>query len=121
MAQLFKDSNTMPPFSERSRVNTEQRVAQEFNRFLADIDQLLGSARQLTGDSAALVRNRLEDKVAQAKVRLEAARGMAAEQFDTLQRPQRPWWTNRSIQIAGAAALVGALVATAIVARNSRR
>ena len=94
----------------------EQRVTQEFNRFLAEVDQLLNSARQLTGDSAALVRQRLEDRVAQAKVRLEAARGTAAERFDR-RRPK--WWRNRTVQIAGAAALAGALIASAIIARKA--
>ena len=97
----------------------EQRVTQEFNRFLAEVDQLLNSARQLTGDSAALVRQRLEDKVAQAKVRLEAARGTAAERFDRRGRAGSQWWRNRTVQIAGAAALAGALIASAIIVRKA--
>lgn len=108
------------PLSARYTNATEQRVTQEFNRFLADIDQLMSSARQLTGDSAALVRQRIEDKVAQAKVRLEAMRGMAAEQYDDEQRPQPAWWTNRSVRIAAAAALAGALFASIYIARRSR-
>ncbi len=109
------------PLSGNPTNGTEQRVTQEFNRFLADIDQLMSSARQLTGDSAALVRQRIEDKVAQAKVRLEAMRGMAAEQYDDEQRPRPVWWTNRSVQIAAAAALAGALFASVYIARRSRR
>jgi ElaB/YqjD/DUF883 family membrane-anchored ribosome-binding protein len=97
----------------------EQRVTQEFNRFLADIEQLMNSARQLTGDSAALVRQRIEDKVAQARVRLEAMRGMAAQRFD--EGPGRPWWKSRSVQIVGVAALAGALVAGVLIARRPRR
>ncbi|HEY9379945.1 MAG TPA: DUF883 family protein [Burkholderiales bacterium] len=112
----------MPPQeSTHSTSVSEQRVTQEFNRFLADIDQLMNSARQLTGDSAALVRQRIEDKVAQARVRLEAMRGMAAQRYDDEQRPERPWWTSRSVQIAGVAALVGAVVAGVFIARRSRR
>lgn len=106
----------MPPYG-----SPEQRITQEFNRFLADMDQLLHSARQLTGDSATLVRRRLEDKVAQAKVRLEAMRGTAAEQFDAGRIRARPWWMNRSVQIAGVAALAGALIASAIIARRTHR
>lgn len=109
------------PLSGNPTNGTEQRVTQEFNRFLADIDQLMSSARQLTGDSAVLVRQRIEDKVAQAKVRLEAMRGMAAEQYDDEQRPRPAWWTNRSVQIAAAAALAGALFASVYIARRSRR
>jgi ElaB/YqjD/DUF883 family membrane-anchored ribosome-binding protein len=100
---------------------SEQRVTQEFNRFLADIDQLMNSARQLTGDSATLVRHRIEDKVAQARVRLEAMRSVAAKQSDGEQQSQRPWWMNRSVQIVGVAALAGALVASVLLARRSRR
>ena len=112
----------MPPQeSMHSTSVAEQRVTQEFNRFLADIDQLMNSARQLTGDSAALVRQRIEDKVAQARVRLEAMRGIAAQRFDEETRPGRPWWTSRSVQIAGVAALVGAVVAGVFIARQSRR
>lgn len=108
------------PLSARYTNATEQRVTQEFNRFLADIDQLMSSARQLTGDSAALVRQRIEDKVAQAKVRLEAMRGMAAEQYDEEPRPRPVWRANRSVQIAAAAALAGALFASIYIARRSR-
>ena len=100
---------------------SEQRVTQEFNRFLADIDQLMNSARQLTGDSATLVRQRIEDKVAQARVRLEAMRSVAAKQSDGEQQSQRPWWMNHSVQIVGVAALAGALVASVLIARRSRR
>lgn len=108
---------------DRSRTTnaTEQRVTREFNRFLADIDQLLNSARQLTGDSATLVRKRLEDKVAQAKVRLEAVRGSAAERLESSPSRRKPLWMNRSVQIAGAAALAGALIASVVIARRSQR
>lgn len=101
----------------RAVASTEQRVTQEFNRFLADIDQFLNSTRQLTGDSAALVRRRLEDRVAQAKVRLEAVRGVAAESFPR----RKPWWMNRSVQIAGVAAIAGALIASVVIARRTQR
>src|SRR5690606_3748968 len=92
------------------QIPTEQSVTQEFNRFLADVEQLLNSARQLTGDSAALARKRLEDKVAQAKVRLEAMRSTAAERGDWYAQRTKPWWANRSVRIVGLAALAGALI-----------
>jgi len=101
----------------RAIASNDQRVTQEFHRFLADIDQLMNSARQLTGDSAAVVRRRLEDKVAQAKVRLEAMRGSAAEAYPH----DRPWWQHRTVQIAGVAAIAGALIATALIARRTHR
>jgi ElaB/YqjD/DUF883 family membrane-anchored ribosome-binding protein len=101
-------------------MTAEQRVTQEFNRFIGDIDQLLHSARQLSGDSAALVRQRLEDKVAQARVRLEATRGMAAS-FEPTGANVRPWWRNRSVQLAGLGVLAGAAVTSALLARRTRK
>jgi len=101
------------------QIPTEQSVTQEFNRFLADVEQLLNSARQLTGDSAALARKRLEDKVAQAKVRLEAMRSTAAERGDWYAQRTKPGWANRSVRIVGLAALAGALITGVLVARRS--
>lgn len=63
------------------QTDAEMRVAQDYHRFLAEAEQLLHSARQLTGDSAALAQQRLADRVSQAKVRLEAARSNAAQRL----------------------------------------
>lgn len=101
----------------RAITSNDERVTQEFHRFLADVEQLMNSARQLSGDSAAVARRRLEDKVAQAKVRLEAMRGSAAEAYPH----RRPWWRNRTVQFAGVAAVAGALIATAVLARRTHR
>jgi ElaB/YqjD/DUF883 family membrane-anchored ribosome-binding protein len=102
-------------------VVTEERVTQEFKNFLSDIEQLLNSARLLTGDSATLARRRIEDKVAQAKVRLEAVRGMAAERFDEHARGAQPWWARPGVRGALAVAATAAIVITVIaVARRSR-
>lgn len=105
--------------SPRTPLTPEQRVTQEFGRFITDIDQLLHSARQLSGDSASLVRQRLEDKVAQARVRLEAARGMAAS-VQPVTEFQRPWWRNRSVQYVGLGVLIGAMLTSAWLAGRSR-
>lgn len=102
-----------------STVVTEERVAQEFKNFLSDIEQLLNSARLLTGDSATLARRRIEDKVAQAKVRLEAVRGMAAERFEDHAHDARPWWTRSGAQVA-IGVVAAALVVTAAVAATRR-
>jgi hypothetical protein len=48
-------------------------------------------------------------------------RSVAAKQSDGEQQSQRPWWMNRSVQIVGVAALAGALVASVLLARRSRR
>lgn len=99
---------------------TEERVTQEFKNFLADIEQLLNSARLLTGDSATLARRRIEDKVAQAKVRLEAVRGMAAERFEGHGHGARPWWTSPGVRTAAVVAAAALILATAVAVARAR-
>jgi len=86
----------------------EHRLTQEYSRFLVEVEQLLNSARELTGDSAALIRRKLEDRVAQAKVRLELARLKSAE------LASRP--ATRRLNVAyvafGAALALGTLAAS---------
>lgn len=88
----------------------EQRVAHDFGRFIADVEQLLNSAKQLTGDSADLARTKLEEKVAQAKVTLDAVRGRAAEQADLAAAATRGYVHERPLQALGIAVAVGAIV-----------
>ncbi len=103
-----------------STAAAEQRVTQEFKHFLSDLEQLLSSARQLTGDSATLARRRIEDKVAQAKVRLEAMRGMAAERFDDRGGTTRPWWAHPGVRVA-ALVLTATLIVAAVAAAGRDR
>ena len=66
-----------------AEIEAEMRVAQDYRRFLGEAEQLLQSARQLSGDSAVLMRQRLEDRVAQAKVSLESMRSTTAQRYRT--------------------------------------
>jgi ElaB/YqjD/DUF883 family membrane-anchored ribosome-binding protein len=90
--------------------SVEDTVSQDYSRFLTDAEQLLNSARQLSGDSAALARQKLEDRVAQAKIRLESARSAAAEQAEYALQSTRDWVTERPLQVAVAALGIAVLL-----------
>lgn len=91
-----------------AELETELRVAQDYRRFLFEAEQLLNNAKQLSGDSAALLRQKLEDRVAQAKVGLEGIRRAAAERH---QIPDAPAGPNKLIWGAGLGVLGLALAA----------
>lgn len=90
--------------------DVENTVSQDYSRFLADAEQLLNSARQLGGDSATLARQKLEDRVAQARIRLEAARSAAAERAEHALESTRDWVSERPLQVAVAALGIAVLL-----------
>jgi ElaB/YqjD/DUF883 family membrane-anchored ribosome-binding protein len=96
-------------------LETELRVAQDYRRFLGEAEQLLNSAKHLSGDSAALLRQRLEDRVAQAKVGLENLRHAAAERYRASAEPEG---SNKLLWGAGFA-VVGLALAAYVYTRRS--
>lgn len=93
----------------------EMRVAHDYRRFLVEAEQLLHSARQLSGDSAVLIQQKLADRVSQAKVRLEAARSNAAQRLHVA----APANATSKTLVAAALFVAGAALATYLYRRNS--
>lgn len=98
-----------------AELDIEARVAQDYQRFLNEAEHLLHSASQLTGDSALLMRRKLEDRVAQAKVGLEGLRSAAAGQ--AIQSPSAS--NTRSILWGAGLAVAGAALAAYLYTRQS--
>ncbi|HKO87726.1 MAG TPA: hypothetical protein VJU83_04320 [Burkholderiales bacterium] len=94
--------------------DAEMQVAQDYRRFLGEAEQLLHSARQLSGDSAALVQQRLADRVSQAKIRLEAARSHAAQRL----HGRVPVASTTKVLIGAALLVGGAALATYFYKRH---
>jgi ElaB/YqjD/DUF883 family membrane-anchored ribosome-binding protein len=103
------------PRKNSPELEAEMRVAQDYRRFLSEAEQLLQSAKQLSGDSANLMRQKLEARVAQAKVSLEAARSTAAQRYQSSSNK------NASSKLLWAAGLfvTGAALAAYVYKRKS--
>ena len=101
-----------------AEIEAEMRVAQDYRRFLGEAEQLLQSARQLSGDSAALMQQRLQDRVAQAKVSLENLRSATAQRYRDMQREDGSRHTKL---LWGAGAVVVGLALAGYVYRRKAR
>jgi ElaB/YqjD/DUF883 family membrane-anchored ribosome-binding protein len=90
------------------------RLIADFQTFVGDVELLLKSAAQLPGDGLAVARERLEEKVSQAKSRLADVGATAANAaYQARDRSEdyirgRPW-TALGVAIA-AGAVIGVLL-----------
>ena len=89
-----------------------ERFLADLKQFGADLERLLGQAKALSGDGAAMARDQFERAVTKPQTRLGAARVTATDRAHIArERAERyvrdePW---RAIAIAAAAGLVVAL------------
>jgi ElaB/YqjD/DUF883 family membrane-anchored ribosome-binding protein len=90
-----------------------ERLLADLRQFGADLERLVGQAKSLSGDGAAVARDQLERAVAKAQRSLGTARATAADRAhvarDRAERYVRdePW---KAIAIAAAAGVLVALL-----------
>ena len=90
-----------------------ERFLADLRQFGADLERLLGQAKSLTGDGAAVARDQLGRAVTRAHRSLGAARDSAADRaYDARDRAERyvrdePW---KALAIAAAAGLLAAVL-----------
>jgi ElaB/YqjD/DUF883 family membrane-anchored ribosome-binding protein len=79
------------------------RLAVDFQAFVADVEQALKSASHLPGDSLSTARAKLEEKVAQARATLVDSVSEARDAGEAYLR-ERPWTFIGVALLAGAVA-----------------
>lgn len=98
-----------------NKVNT---VSQEFQRFLEDIESLVKSIAQLTGNELEAAKTQLKDRIATAKLTIAEVRSNLAKQAcDTISATdtyvhEQPW------KAVGTSAAIGFLLGLILARRN---
>lgn len=85
-------------------------LARDFRSFIADVEGVVKQAQHLSGDGALLARQKLEEKVSQAKVKLESARVAAAEHAMRSVEATGTYVRREPMKALGIALAVGAVV-----------
>ncbi|HSD54812.1 MAG TPA: DUF883 domain-containing protein [Burkholderiales bacterium] len=113
-AKLFPTSGSTVPTGHRT---DPDRIARDFQGFVTDVEGLLKNAQHVSGEGVALARAKLEEKVAQAKVRLDAARAAAAEEAGRALAATGGYVRREPLKALGIAAAVGAAIALLLARR----
>lgn len=106
-------ANAMPG---RGRPDPD-RLARDFQGFVTDVEGLLRNAQHLSGEGVSLARAKLEEKVAQAKVKLDGARAAAAAEAGRAMAATEGYVRRQPIKAVGIAAAAGAILALLLARR----
>jgi len=113
-AKMFPTAGSGVPARDRS---DPDRLTRDFQGFVADVEGLLRSAQQLSGEGVSLARAKLEEKVAQAKVKLDAARAAAAVETGRAVAATEGYVRRQPMKALGIAAAAGAILALLLARR----
>ena len=93
------------------------RLARDFRAFLADCDALFRNAQSLSGEGSAVLRAELARKIADARVKLDAARATAGEQVAAVRSATEDYVRREPVKALALAAAAGVLVALLVSRR----
>jgi len=113
-AKMFPTAGNAAPVHDRT---DPDRLARDFQGFVADVEGLLRNAQQLSGEGVSLARAKLEEKVAQAKVKLDAARTAAAAEAGRAMAATEGYVRRQPMKALGIAAAAGAILALLLARR----
>jgi ElaB/YqjD/DUF883 family membrane-anchored ribosome-binding protein len=100
------------------QINTDvERLRDDFRTFIADCQTLLRNAGNLSGEGAALARQELSRRMADAQVRLGDFRQTANDQAMRLRTTTEDYVRREPFKAVGIAAGVGALIALVVARR----
>ena len=100
------------------QINTDvERLRDDFRTFIADCQTLLRYAGNLSGEGAALARQELSRRMADAQVRLGDFRQTANDQAMRLRTTTEDYVRREPFKAVGIAAGVGALIALVVARR----
>jgi len=88
----------------------QKQMSQDFEKFIGDVEQAVSSAKSLPGDAAALARATLEDKIADAKSRLNTALRSVEQQTESTLAATNDYIRERPLQALLTAAAIGAVL-----------
>jgi ElaB/YqjD/DUF883 family membrane-anchored ribosome-binding protein len=94
-----------------------ERLARDFQGFVADVEGLLKNARHLSGEGLSLAQAKLEEKVAQAKVKLDGARVAAAAEAGRAIAATEDYVRRQPARAVAIAAAAGAILALLLARR----
>jgi ElaB/YqjD/DUF883 family membrane-anchored ribosome-binding protein len=113
-ARIFPTTGSAVPARDRT---DPERLARDFQGFVADVEGLLRNAQHLSGEGVSLARAKLEEKVAQAKVKLDGARAAAAAEAGRAVAATEGYVRRQPMKALGIAAAAGAIVALLLARR----
>jgi len=90
--------------------SAQKQMSQDFEKFIEDVEQAVSSAKNLPGDAAALARAKLEEKIADAKSRLDVALRAAGQQTERTFAATHGYIRERPLQVLLVAAAIGAVI-----------
>lgn len=95
-----------------------ERFLADLKQFGADLERLMGQARSLTGDGAAMARDQLERAVAKAQRSLVAARESATDRAYVARDRAERYVRDEPLKALAIAAAAGVLVALLLLSRR---
>jgi ElaB/YqjD/DUF883 family membrane-anchored ribosome-binding protein len=114
------DANTLKSAGnavlERQQANPD-RLARDFQGFVSDVEGLLENAQKISSEGVSLARAKLEEKVEQAKFKLDVALAAAAEEASRALVVTEGYVRRRPLKALGIAAAAGAVVALLLARR----
>jgi ElaB/YqjD/DUF883 family membrane-anchored ribosome-binding protein len=108
--QSMTSGNGSPSIPPQANADVE-RLREDFRTFIADLQTLLRNAGNLSGEGAALARQEMSRRLADAQQRFGDFRQTANDQAMRLRTTTEDYVRREPFKAVGIAAAVGALVA----------
>src|SRR5690348_9794758 len=116
MAESMSSGRGMPPVPPELS-NDVDRLREDFRAFVADCQTLLKNAGNLSGEGAALARQQLSKRMADAQVKLDEYRQVATDQAMRVRVTTEDYVRREPFKALAIAAGVGALVGLLVARR----
>ena len=110
MQSLTSGSNALPGASPQVNADID-RLREDFRTFLTDLQTLMRNAGNLSGEGAALARQEISRRLADAQERFGEFRQTANDQAMRLRTTTEDYVRREPFKAVGIAAAAGALVA----------
>jgi ElaB/YqjD/DUF883 family membrane-anchored ribosome-binding protein len=116
MAEPLPSGRGAPPVPPELSADVD-RLREDFRAFVADCQTLLKNATNLSGEGAAIARQQLSKRMADAQVRLDEMRQTATDQAMRVRVNTEDYVRREPFKAVAIAAGVGALVGLLIARR----
>ena len=101
-------------------VSAREALLADLKRVASDADEMLGELSTTTVEEFASVRNRLDDKLGEARSRLDSARVLATRKVRATADATNEYIRANPRKLLGLASLVGLLAALLLIRRAAR-